>query len=234
MTLSARHSQYQKYSNIYKNTNFETRIAKYTDILSLVNICRNCFPDKAIWQAPRFYAIKMWEAILSWSNNETWICSLDGRVSGFIVLVMDHASFNKEWREQRKNFLFAKILIVILSPKFVLNIIWKKTLAYLRRFKTDKNNLNISELQNKNRLWIAILAVSPKMRRQGVAKVMITHALKRAIDFGKEAATLMVDIRNRPARWLYEKSGFTYKGSDLNYCYYEINLNRKAHKNVAS
>lgn len=232
--LSIRHNQYQEHTNTNKNVNIETRIAKYADIPSLVDICRKCFPDKAIWQSPRRFSKKMWEAILSWNNNETWICSLDGRVCSFITLVTDYNSFHKKWREQKDNFPHAKILTSILSPKFVLNKAWKKTLAYLRRFKNNKNNPKISELQNENHLWIALLAVAPKMHRRGIAKAMIGHAKKRAVELGKNAASLMVDIRNRPARVLYEKSDFTNICSDLNYCYYEINVNSKAHRNVAS
>lgn len=232
--LSIRHNQYRERHNTHKNMSIETRIAEYTDIPSLVDICRKCFPDKVIWQSPRLFATKMWEAILSWNNNETWIYSLDGRVCGFITLVTDYNSFHKEWRKQKDNFLYAKILTSILSPKFILNKSWKKTLAYLRRFKNNKNNPNIPELQNEKHLWIALLAVAPKIRRRGIAKAMIGHAIKRAVELGKKAASLMVDIRNRPARVLYEKSDFTNICSDLNYCYYEKKVNTKARRNVAS
>lgn len=207
--------------------NLETRIANNDDIPSLVYICRKGFPDKAIWQAPKSYAKGMWEAILSWDNNETWICSVNGQVSGFVTLVTNPASFEQKWFKQRKTFRSAIVYSCILSPRFLFNKAWKKMLAYRRRFKNDKSISHTSGFSKKNHLWISIIAVAPEMRRRGVAKKLIEQSRRRAVDLGKEAASLKVDIRNRPARKLYEKMDFTYIHSDCEYCYYSMNLNGK-------
>lgn len=206
----------------------DIRLARHEDITYLVDICRKSFPDRAIWQASRSRAKKMWEAILSWKNNETWVCSINSCISGFILLVFDFASFDQEWLKQRKNFLPVKVYACVMSPRFLFNKIWKKMFSYYRRFKNNKISLDKTDFFRKNNLWISILAVTPEMRNRGIAKKMINLSRERANEFGKEAIILKVDIRNRPARNLYEKMKFINTCSDFEYCYYITKANGKS------
>ena len=61
-------------------------------------------------------------------------------------------------------------------------------------------------------LHINNLAVLPSYRRAGVASALLTHVLREGSAFGAVRATLEVRRSNEPARYLYERFGFTVAG----------------------
>jgi GNAT superfamily N-acetyltransferase len=65
---------------------------------------------------------------------------------------------------------------------------------------TDHPELNVQE--------VVYMGVAPASRGRGLGRTMLTRALEAARDAGREAVLLGVDVRNRPARRLYERLGF--------------------------
>jgi [ribosomal protein S18]-alanine N-acetyltransferase len=61
-------------------------------------------------------------------------------------------------------------------------------------------------------LHINNLAVIPERRRTGVASVLLRFALDEGARLGARRATLEVRRSNDPARYLYERFGFTVAG----------------------
>ena len=59
---------------------------------------------------------------------------------------------------------------------------------------------------------ITTLVVAPAARRQGVAPVVLTALLERAVARGADAATLEVRSGNSAARRLYRRFGFAPVG----------------------
>lgn len=61
-------------------------------------------------------------------------------------------------------------------------------------------------------LHINNLAVLPEHRRAGVASALLTHVLEEGSRMGIRRATLEVRRSNDPARFLYERFGFSIAG----------------------
>lgn len=61
-------------------------------------------------------------------------------------------------------------------------------------------------------LHINNLAVMPEARRAGVASALLTFVLEEGVRLGARRATLEVRRSNDPARYLYERFGFTVAG----------------------
>lgn len=59
---------------------------------------------------------------------------------------------------------------------------------------------------------VLTLAVDPRVRRQGVARALVTAALGAARQAGAEAAFLEVAVDNAPATALYAGMGFRREG----------------------
>jgi len=61
------------------------------------------------------------------------------------------------------------------------------------------------------------LAVDPKARRRGVARILVTHAMNAAGASGAVRAVLEVRASNRPAQALYDQFGFRCVTQRTNY-----------------
>lgn len=64
---------------------------------------------------------------------------------------------------------------------------------------------------------ITNIAVDPSLRRQGIARRLMTDLLSRMVDAGALCSTLEVRASNAPAINLYESLGFTTSGRRKNY-----------------
>jgi GNAT superfamily N-acetyltransferase len=61
-------------------------------------------------------------------------------------------------------------------------------------------------------LYVDALATDPAHRRRGVARALLAEADRLAADTGLGGVALDTGIENRPARALYERSGFVSRG----------------------
>jgi len=66
-------------------------------------------------------------------------------------------------------------------------------------------------------LHINSVAVDPDVRRQGMARTLLTHVVSDASSAGASAATLEVRASNVAARQLYESLGFHVEGTRRDY-----------------
>lgn len=68
--------------------------------------------------------------------------------------------------------------------------------------------LLMNRLPNEDVLELAYLGILPEMRRRGLAKDALTHAVNQAVKRGCDKIILAVDIANTPAISLYKKVHF--------------------------
>jgi ribosomal protein S18 acetylase RimI-like enzyme len=61
-------------------------------------------------------------------------------------------------------------------------------------------------------LYVDALATDPAHRRRGVARALLAEADRLAAETGLGGVALDTGIENRPARALYERSGFVSRG----------------------
>ena len=87
-------------------------------------------------------------------------------------------------------------------------------LQSLRYFVTiDQRIVGLVAYQeNKEALFISVLATHPFYRKMGVASFMLNYAVKLAKKLDRRSIELAVLKRNQPAMRLYEKIGFRLKG----------------------
>lgn len=64
---------------------------------------------------------------------------------------------------------------------------------------------------------IATLAIDPDFRRQGIAKSLLSHALRRLIEEGARSSFLEVRESNLAAREMYRKLGYQQTGRRRRY-----------------
>jgi ribosomal-protein-alanine N-acetyltransferase len=69
---------------------------------------------------------------------------------------------------------------------------------------------------------LSTLAVTPALRRRGIAERILREAMRHAARLGADMMTLEVRVSNDPARRLYEKLGFRVVGRRPHY--YKDNL----------
>ena len=104
---------------------------------------------------------------------------------------------------------------------------WSKNL-FLESLADDNNRLFVAERDKEIAgyidLWCILdeatimnVAVAEAFRRQGVAVVLMEHALGVALSGGANAVTLEVRKSNEPAVRLYERLGFESVGIRPNY-----------------
>lgn len=189
-----------------KTSSLLIRRAKLEDIDTLVDICRETFPDAIEWRAPRFSARKSWCHALTSAASETWVCSTNGEVAGCVTLVTDEAAHAREKRKRAGGFL-AKSLTLVTCPRLLFLRIFKRKLGWPGSPEKCRSTVKSAPSQEQ-RTWIEPMAVSPHMRRKGLAKKMLEHCEKRTLELNRDTVKLLVDLDNRAAIELYEKWGF--------------------------
>tara|TARA_Y100001968_G_C19152674_1_gene616925 strand:- start:190 stop:738 length:549 start_codon:yes stop_codon:yes gene_type:complete len=112
--------------------------------------------------------------------------------------------------------------------KIALNGIWTET--HWRKELEDPERISLGII-NENRLLslasgcsivnefhLTLIAVHPNFRNQGLAKLILSNLLQRALTKGCSLAILEVDNTNKAAINLYSKFGFKTAGIRKEYC----------------
>lgn len=225
-------------SEILEINEITFRRVSVADIDSLVDICRDGFPNAVCWQGPRFVAKKWWKLRLKCSSSETWVCLNEGRVAGFLGLIINQSGFAKENQKYGLCFL-SKIIALMFCPRIALSRIKRLVISHTRKNK----NVDVSVLSNvqlphsdcsegRSVIWIRPMAVSQHMRRRGLGKKILRFSEIRTMALHGEVIKLNVETFNHPAIRLYEKEGFTRTSKASGYIYYTKMLNRQNKREV--
>ena len=190
------------------------RRAEDKDIDALVEICQRSFPKLVRWQIPRFLSRKRWRHILSSTVTETWVCSVNSRLAGYVTLVRDISVFRLE-KHRYDRFVFKKIYCYLLCPRLFLQMLTKKMHAFIPR-SVKSGPLRQSRTDLMNCIWIDSIAVNPEMRRNGIATRLLKLCYKRTVQLKMDGMKLAVEPDNIAAHNLYEGFGFhcTSQGDD--------------------
>ena len=182
------------------------RRAKPEDINDLIEICRASFRDSLKWRGPRFFARKQWQFILGSAYCETWVCSYDGKVEGYVVLILDANRYNEQKRGQKVDF-GTLLFILLIHP-------WLSITKAVKKISSEgQTNIKHSEVMNStvkatSQLWIELIAVSSNMRRKSLGTTLLRFCELRAKDMGRKAIKLNVNKANISAIDFYENLGF--------------------------
>jgi len=183
------------------------RRANQGDIQALLDICGESFPDSLRWQSPRTLGRKWWDATLTSSSNETWVCIKNGEIAGFCVLVTDQNEAVTGGRAHNGSF-FERLYAVLAHPKLAFFRIQKKIRGVVATAGNHSKSSPTHSRIDDNPVWLGLIAVSPGTRGQGLAKEMLCFCGDRTFQLDRHAIKLRVDSDNMPARSLYERVGF--------------------------
>ncbi len=101
----------------------------------------------------------------------------------------------------------------------------EKWIAYIASETDTNKNVNKScgvvavGLEEEGRLWIELIAVDKRYRRQGIATIMIENLIIWGQANGQRALFVDVDDDNHPAIELYKSNGFRRAGKIEEYYY---------------
>ena len=184
---------------------FEERKAESRDIEELIDISRKCFPEAVRWQIPRILARRRWGKILKSQIADTWVCYLNERVAGYVILIKDNnATIAKHCHYDRH--LLGRIIYLLLCPQ----LIFKKLARKIRVIRNK--NIIIPKIQDGEKLqnytWVDSIGVRPEMRKKGVARKLLNICKNRTLELEKEGIKLSVETKNIAAKNLYQDFGF--------------------------
>lgn len=201
------------------NLNRLIRRATQYDMDALLDICHNSFPDSLRWQSPRSLGRKWWDATLTSRSSETWVCLKNGEMAGFCVLITDEDEEAKDSRQRNGSFL-DKLFSVVTHPKLAFFKIWKKIKAAIAIASNHSKPKAAHSRIDENPVWLGLIAVSPRIRGQGLAKQMLYFCGDRTFQLNRHVMKLRVDPENKPARSLYERAGFVCTSQTFTDCIY--------------
>jgi ribosomal protein S18 acetylase RimI-like enzyme len=192
------------------------RRATCDDIAALLNICRDSFPGSLLWTGPRFISKNWWKAVVKSDSAETWVCLNDGEICGFGVLVTDMAGWEKLHPDPN---ILVKLCAALMCPR----IAFSRLVTMLRVAKKPATACppsRISEVNIKSSTWIKYFAVSPHMRRHGLAKKILRICEERTLELQRRVVQLFVFSNNEIARRFYMEDGFVCTDHQRRGCVY--------------
>jgi len=195
------------------------RRANQSDMEALLYICRESFSDSLRWQSPRSLGRKWWDATLTSSSSETWVCLKNGEIAGFSVLIIDENEDVKISRQRNGSFI-DRFFAVVTHPKLTFFRIQKK-IGVLMAIAENQSVPKVAHSRiDENPVWLGLIAVSPCMRGQGLAKQMLYFCADRTFQLSRHVIKLRVDSDNIPGRSLYERVGFICTSQKFIDCIY--------------
>jgi len=205
------------------NSSHIIRRANQGDIEALLHICRESFSDSLRWQSPRSLGKKWWDATLTSSSSETWVCLKNGEIAGFCVLITDEDEEVKVSRQRNGSF-FDRLFAVVTHPKLTFFRIQFRVQKKIGVVMATAGNHSKPKAAysciDENPVWLGLIAVSPRMRSQGLAKQMLYFCGDRTFQLNRHVIKLRVDSDNMPSRSLYEQVGFVCTSQKFIDCIY--------------
>ena len=202
------------------------RLSTINDIRSLFRINRESFPESLRCKAPLSYWMPYWNTLICTFSAEVYVVDINNKIAGFAIVVLDREKLQLEMKKRRLPLIlyiysyFIMVFKLIISPKVLIALIRKFTQRFL--FFFTKNEIQDRKIEpSENTMWIALLAVSPKYRRKGIASLILKFLEERGIELDINIIALHVKGLNLESILLYEKinyvktrktfDGFTYK-----------------------
>lgn len=200
------------------------RRATFENADNLTTICRLCYPDMLKWRGPRFHTRKWWRTLLDAEYCELWVGLSDGRVIGYITLVLDRAQFVEALGRHRAGLLAASYMFATCPRLCIrrglqkLKLSGTESLGTLVRSPSDDCEIHppggSRRLSDSEIPWAGPVAVIPSMQGHGVGTEMVKLCLRRAIEFGYgEIGAYVLRSNTRPIG-LLKRLGFvmTHEG----------------------
>ncbi len=195
----------------------EIRPAEVKDYDSLTDISRVCFPDELRWRARTSHSRKWWDSLINSNNSEVWVCSIHGKIAGFIILTIDREKYEEAMNKQHYS-LFDALSIFMHNPESF----YKKILFKIRHRKL-KNNLDKKTASNDARIdtyirtnnmikkcipWCGPIAVLPETGVRGLSLKLMEQCCKRAKTLGYKEIYTFVAKKNMMPRVMVAMAGF--------------------------
>ncbi len=185
------------------------RRAARNDMEPLLAICRDSFLDSIRWQGPRFLATRWLTVAIVSRSSEIWVCSKDSKIAGFCIIITDPCLWRIE-KPKRDGPMPTRLLASATCPTIVFRKIYNRIVNFLAgSHNSPPDQYNLTTRKAGKSIWIELIAVSDAMRRQGLAKYMLRFCESYAKELKRSAVKLCVGSTNKPARNLYERTGFT-------------------------
>ena len=198
--------------------NIVIRRATLGDADVLADICRSSFPDSLLWTGPRFLSQKWWKAVINSDSAETWVCLKDGEIGSLGVLVTDMAGWKKEKLYPERN-MCVRLFALAMCPRLIIS----KIVKLISAAKAPVSNCptsNIARTNIESQIWLRLIAVSPQMRRQGLAKRILQLCEERALERHRQAIQLFVFSNNKTPRSFFVQQGFVCTNHRRKGCVY--------------
>ena len=164
-------------------------------------------------------AMRWWTSAITSDSVETWVSKQNGRVSAFCLLITNEESWAAEESGREYRVILIALRLLALA-KGRLGAIRRKRLGGDTPASDHAGEHHNHTCKRGKRTWIGLIAVSPHMRGQGLAKKLLEVCMDRTVQLGHEAIKLRVGRENRPARRLYESAGFVCTSDIRSQCTY--------------
>jgi len=187
------------------------RPASTADLEDLLSISRSCFPDHFRWQSRYLIGRKYWKVVLQSKASQTLVLQDRTGVFAFGVLVLDLMMWESE-REQRNGTALTKMFAVLCCP---VPAVWTKLLKHGVLRLVDRRQLlrGAGPRSGERPAWAELLAVLPRMHRQGFGAVLMSAFEREAVASQRSVIEAHVDFENTSSRRMCERQGFTLVSS---------------------
>ncbi len=174
---------------------------------SLIEICRECFPESPRWRSAGRLAELWWACAIESPAVEVSILMNDGNVAGCAALVIDEDIWMKN-RRARSGSLCDRAVLAIRNPGAALGRVQHAAGKLCRRMRRSPN-VGRSKRARGQRAWLELIAVSPFFVGRGGGKFLLQNCEAQARAIGVDTLELRVGTGNHAAIRLYENGGYT-------------------------
>lgn len=192
-------------------TDVTLRPASTADLEDLLSVSRSCFRDHFRWQSRCSVGRKYWRVVLQSKASQTLVLQDRTGIFAFGVLVTDLMMWESE-RERRSGTAITKMFAVLCCP---VPAVWTRLLKHaVLRLVTKRQFLQRACPRSGERpAWVELVAVLPRVHRQGFGSVIMSALEREALASQKSAIETHVDFENTSSRLMCERQGYALVSS---------------------
>jgi ribosomal protein S18 acetylase RimI-like enzyme len=197
------------------------RLADTRDLQGLVDLCRTCFPESAMWHCPAFVGKGWWRTVLRFEPGEVWVAQ-DG--SGEGLLGCCAISFDERAWERQRWARLGRVrypLGLLLRPRVMVPFV-RRRCARLRKAKRLASRAAAPAPSGSKgrsepppvgtRGWLDLLATHPDTWGSGLAQRLMSRAEERLRESGCDGVALVVETGNVRGQRFYARLGYALVG----------------------